>query len=128
MIDLRKRHLLTLLDFTPEEIAYLLDLAKRLKTDKYLHREKQMLVGKNIVLLFEKDSTRTRCSFEVAAHDQGAHVTYLGPTVLRSERRSRSKIQRMSWDVCMTVLSIVDMPNALFSYWQNFRVCQCGMA
>ena len=80
MIDLRKRHLLTLLDFTPEEIAYLLDLAKRLKTDKYLHREKQMLVGKNIVLLFEKDSTRTRCSFEVAAHDQGAHVTYLGPT------------------------------------------------
>ena len=80
MIDLRKRHLLTLLDFTPEEITYLLDLAAQLKTDKYLRCEKQMLTGKNIVLLFEKDSTRTRCSFEVAAHDQGAHVTYLGPT------------------------------------------------
>ena len=127
MIDLRKRHLLTLLDFTPEEIAYLLDLAKRLKTDKYLHREKQMLVGKNIVLLFEKDSTRTRCSFEVAAHDQGAHVTYLGPTGSQIGKKE-SIIQRMSWDVCMTELSIVDMPNALFSYWQNFRVCQCGMA
>lgn len=80
MIDLRKRHLLTLLDFTPEAITYLLDLAAQLKTDKYLRCEKQMLTGKNIVLLFEKDSTRTRCSFEVAAHDQGAHVTYLGPT------------------------------------------------
>ena len=60
--------------------GYLLDLAARLKADKYIGKEKKTLQGKNIVLLFEKDSTRTRCSFEVAAYDQGARVTYLGPT------------------------------------------------
>lgn len=80
MIDLKKRSLLTLLDFSSEEIAYLLDLAARLKADKYIGKEKKALEGKNIVLLFEKDSTRTRCSFETAAYDQGARVTYLGPT------------------------------------------------
>ena len=80
MIDLKKRSLLTLLDFSSEEIAYLLDLAARLKADKYIGKEKKTLEGKNIVLLFEKDSTRTRCSFETAAYDQGARVTYLGPT------------------------------------------------
>lgn len=80
MIDLRKRNLLTLLDFSADEITYMLDLAARLKADKYLGKEKKLLTGKNIVLLFEKDSTRTRCAFEVAAHDQGAQVTYLGPT------------------------------------------------
>ena len=80
MIDLKKRSLLTLLDFSSEEIAYLLDLAARLKAGKYIGKEKKTLEGKNIVLLFEKDSTRTRCSFETAAYDQGARVTYLGPT------------------------------------------------
>lgn len=80
MIDLKKRNLLTLLDFSADEITYMLDLAARLKADKYLGKEKKLLTGKNIVLLFEKDSTRTRCAFEVAAHDQGAQVTYLGPT------------------------------------------------
>ena len=80
MVDLSNRSLLTLLDFTPGEIGYLLDLAARLKADKYIGKEKKTLQGKNIVLLFEKDSTRTRCSFEVAAYDQGARVTYLGPT------------------------------------------------
>ena len=69
-----------LLDFTPKEIQYMLDLAKQLKAAKYAGTEQPMLKGKNIVLLFEKDSTRTRCSFETAAHDQGAHVTYLGPS------------------------------------------------
>lgn len=80
MVDLSKRSLLTLLDFSAEEIGYLLELAVRLKNDKYTGRERKTLQGKNIVLLFEKDSTRTRCSFEVAAYDQGARVTYLGPT------------------------------------------------
>lgn len=80
MIDLSRRNFLTLLDFTPDEIGYLLELAARLKADKYLRKEKKCLEGRNIALLFEKDSTRTRCAFEVAAHDQGAHVTYLGPT------------------------------------------------
>ncbi|MEG1762985.1 MAG: ornithine carbamoyltransferase, partial [Bacteroidales bacterium] len=68
------------LDFTPKEISYMLQLAADLKRAKYTGNETQTLKGKNIVLLFEKDSTRTRCSFEVAALDQGAHVTYLGPS------------------------------------------------
>lgn len=78
--NLRNRNFLKLLDFTPKEIKFLLDLAKELKTAKYTGTETQRLKGKNIVLLFAKDSTRTRCSFEVAAYDQGANVTYLGPS------------------------------------------------
>ncbi|AKA70111.1 ornithine carbamoyltransferase [Clostridium scatologenes] len=78
--NLRNRNFLTLMDFTPKEIQYMINLAKDLKRAKYTGTEKQTLKGKNIVLLFEKDSTRTRCSFEVGALDQGAHVTYLGPT------------------------------------------------
>jgi ornithine carbamoyltransferase len=77
--DLRGRHFLKLADYTPEEITYLLDLAAELKAAKKEGREEQKLVGKNVALIFEKDSTRTRCAFEVAAYDQGAHVTYLGP-------------------------------------------------
>lgn len=79
-VDLKKRHFLKLLDFTPEEIMYLLVLSADLKKAKKKGNEKQLLYGKNIALIFEKASTRTRCAFEVAAYDQGAHVTYLGPT------------------------------------------------
>ena len=79
-VNLHNRHFLKLLDFKPEEITYLLDLAADLKKAKYNGTEKQYLKGKNIALIFEKASTRTRCAFEVAAYDQGAHVTYLGPT------------------------------------------------
>jgi ornithine carbamoyltransferase len=78
--NLRNRHLLKLLDFTPEEIGFLLQLSLDLKRAKYNGTEQQRLRGKNIALIFEKDSTRTRCAFEVAAFDQGAHVTYLGPS------------------------------------------------
>ncbi len=78
--NLRNRSFLTLMDYSPKEIEHLINLAKELKSAKYAGTEQQRLKGKNIVLLFEKDSTRTRCSFEVAAYDQGAGVTYLGPT------------------------------------------------
>lgn len=78
--NLKNRSFLKLLDFTPKEIQYMLDLARDLKRAKYTGTEQQRLKGKNIVLLFEKDSTRTRCAFEVGALDQGAHVTYLGPS------------------------------------------------
>jgi ornithine carbamoyltransferase len=77
--NLRNRSFLKLLDFTPEEIRYLLKLSADLKAAKYGGYERQHLKGKNIALIFEKSSTRTRCAFEVAAYDQGAHVTYLGP-------------------------------------------------
>lgn len=78
--NLRNRHFLKLLDFTPQEIKFLLDLSKELKSAKYAGTEQPRLKGKNIALIFEKTSTRTRCAFEVAAYDQGAHVTYLGPS------------------------------------------------
>jgi len=78
--NLRNRHFLKLLDFKPEEIKYLLDLAVELKKAKRAGTEQKRLDGKNIALIFEKTSTRTRCAFEVAALDQGAHVTYLGPS------------------------------------------------
>lgn len=79
-IDLKGRSFLTLLDFTSDELKYLLDLSLQLKAAKKNGTEKPKLIGKNIALIFEKTSTRTRCAFEVAAYDQGANVTYLGPT------------------------------------------------
>ena len=78
--ELHGRSFLKLLDLTPREIQYLLDLARNLKRAKREGTERPTMTGKNIALIFEKTSTRTRCAFEVAAHDQGAHVTYLGPS------------------------------------------------
>ena len=78
--NLRNRHFLTLLDFTPQEIHFLLDLGFSLKKAKYSGTEVPTLKGKNLALIFEKSSTRTRCAFEVAALDQGAGLTYLGPS------------------------------------------------
>ena len=78
--NLRNRHFLKLLDFTPQEITFMLQLAADLKAAKYAGIETQRLKGKNIALIFEKDSTRTRSAFEVAAFDQGAHITFISPT------------------------------------------------
>ncbi len=80
MVDLKGRSFLTLRDFSREEIRYLLDLSKKLKEEKHNGKEKKRLQGKNIALIFEKDSLRTRCSFQVGAYDEGASVTYIGPT------------------------------------------------
>ena len=80
VVDLHGRHLMKLADFSPEELTYLIDLSAELKAAKREGREEQKLVGKEIALIFEKDSTRTRCAFEVAAYDQGAHVTFIGPS------------------------------------------------
>ncbi len=77
--QLRGKSLLKVDDLTREEFLFLIDLAERLRTEKRSGSERQRLVGRNIALIFEKASTRTRCAFEVGAHDQGAHTTYLGP-------------------------------------------------
>ena len=77
---IKGRSFLKLLDFTKDEIQYLIDLSKKLKKDKKNGIEKKTLEGKNIALIFEKTSTRTRCAFEVAAFDQGANVSYIGPS------------------------------------------------
>ena len=76
-VNLKGRSFLTLMDFSPEEIRYLIDLAKELKSKKIAGIQNDILKGKNICLLFEKTSTRTRCAFEVACHEEGANVTYL---------------------------------------------------
>jgi ornithine carbamoyltransferase len=89
--NLRNRSFLKLLDFTPQEIKFMLDLSVDLKAAKYAGTEQQRLKGKNIVLLFEKDSTRTRCAFEVAAYDQGANVTYLGPSGSQMKKKESVK-------------------------------------
>jgi ornithine carbamoyltransferase len=78
-VNLHHRSFLKVLDFTPAELRFLLALAADLKAAKYGGYERPRLSGKNIALIFEKTSTRTRCAFEIAAYDQGAHVTYLGP-------------------------------------------------
>jgi ornithine carbamoyltransferase len=77
---LHGRHFLTLTDYSADEIRYLIDLAAELKAAKRAGREEQRIAGREIALIFEKDSTRTRCAFEVAAYDQGAHVTFIGPS------------------------------------------------
>ena len=79
-MNLKGRNFLKLMDFTPEEITYMIDLAADLKAKKKQGIPHDSLTGKNIALIFEKTSTRTRCSFEVAAHDLGMHVTYLDPS------------------------------------------------
>ena len=79
-LNLHARNFLKELDFTPDELRHLIALAAQLKAAKVGGYERPTLTGRNIALIFEKDSTRTRCAFEVAAYDQGAHVTYLGPS------------------------------------------------
>lgn len=91
MQNLRNRSFLTLLDFSQKEVEFLLNLSEDLKRAKYAGIEQQKLKGKNIALIFEKDSTRTRCAFETAAYDQGAHVTYLGPTGNQMGKKESAK-------------------------------------
>ncbi|WP_288531154.1 ornithine carbamoyltransferase [uncultured Secundilactobacillus sp.] len=91
MFNLRHRSFLTLLDFSPREMGYLLQLSEDLKRAKYAGTEQQKLAKKNIALIFEKSSTRTRCAFEVAAYDQGAHVTYLGPSGSHMGKKETAK-------------------------------------
>ena len=90
-INLRHRSFLKELDHTPDELRFLVDLAAQLKAAKRAGYERQTLTGRNIALIFEKTSTRTRCAFEVAAHDQGAHVTYLDPSGSQMGRKESTK-------------------------------------
>jgi len=90
-INLRHRSFVKELDFTPDELRHLIDLAAHLKAAKQAGYERPTLVGRNIALIFEKSSTRTRCAFEVAAHDQGAHVTYLDPSGSQMGKKESTK-------------------------------------
>jgi ornithine carbamoyltransferase len=90
-VDLRGRSFVKELDFTADELRYLIDLAAELKAASRARTEQRFLTGRKIALIFEKTSTRTRCAFEVAAYDQGAHVTYLGPEGTQIGRKESMK-------------------------------------
>lgn len=100
-MDLRGRNFLKLKDFTSEEIESLITLSAELKQKKKQGIAHDELKGKNIVLIFEKTSTRTRCSFEVAAHDLGMHVTYLDPSGSQIGKRRAFAIRRGCLAGCM---------------------------
>ena len=106
-MDLKGRNFLTLKDFTPEEITYLLDLSAELKEKKKKGIPVDKYRGMNVALIFEKTSTRTRCSFEVAAHDMGMGTTYLDPSGLQES-------------------SIVDLDRRLWRNWPNMQAFRYG--
>ena len=120
-MDLKGRHFLTLKDFTPEEIIYLLDLAAELKEKK----KKGILVdhhrGKNVALIFEKDSTRTRSSFEIAAHDLGMGTTISERWDLSSGRKRASKIRQEYLEECMKESNTEDSDRRLSKSWLSMR-------
>lgn len=125
-MDLRGRNFLTLKDFTKEEIVYLLDLAADFKEKK----KKGILVdshrGKNVALIFEKTSTRTRCAFEVAAHDLGMGTTYLDPKGSQIGKRRALPIPQGFLDGCMRGLSTGALDRRLWKNWQNMPVFRSG--
>ena len=124
-MDLKGRNFLTLKDFTPEEITYMLDLAADLKDKKKKGIPVDKYRGMNVALIFEKTSTRTRCAFEVAAHDMGMGTTYLDPTGL--ERKKVSQIQQEFSEECSTESSTVDSVRRLSKTLQNMQEFRYGM-
>ncbi len=127
-MNLKGRNFLTLKDFTPEEILCFLDRAEELKQQKKAGIAHQNHPGKNIALIFEKTSTRTRCSFEVAAHDLGMHVTYLDPTGSQSGRRNPSRTPRESWGACTTELSTGALDRTSWRSLRRMPASRSGMA
>ena len=120
------RSFLTLLDYTPDEIRHLLDLAKRLKREKHLRIGHRHLMGRNIVLLFEK--TRTRCAFEVAGRDLGMGVTAPRPGQLADGQKRASRTQRACWAACTTVSNTAVSAKYGGTFGKVLRRCRCGTA
>lgn len=120
-MTLKGRNLLKMMDFTPEEILYLVDLSAELKEKKHQGIMHDSLVGKNIALIFEKTSTRTRCSFEVAAHDLGMHVTYLDPSGSQIGKKESIPDTAVFWDVCLMESNIVDTDRKSWKNWQSMQ-------
>ena len=135
-MNLKGRNFLTLKDFTPEEITYLLDLSAEVKEKKKKGIPVDNYRGKNVALLFEKDSTRTRCAFEVAAHDMGMGTTYLGPTGSQMGKKESIEdtarvLGRMFdgiWAGCLTVSSTAVSGRRSWKSWRNTQGYRCGTA
>lgn len=126
-MDLKGRSFLTLKDYTPQEIIGLLDLAASYKEKKKQGIAHDTFRGRNIALIFEKTSTRTRCSFEVAAHDLGIGTTYLDPSGSQIGKKNLLRIQRVCWVECMMELNTVDLNRQLWKNLHNMQVCLFGM-
>ena len=126
--NLRNRSLLDLKDFAPRDIRFLLDLAAELKRAKYAGNELPRLKGKNIALIFEKTSTRTRCAFEVAVHDQGGHVTYIDTVSSQLGHKESLRDTARVLANCMTALSTAGFTKLWCKRWQRPRMCPSGMA
>ena len=127
-MSLKNRSFLKLLDYTPAEIEQLLDLAADLKAKKKAGIAHDQLHGKNIALIFEKTSTRTRCSFEVAAHDLGMQVTYLDRRAARSAKRSPLPTPPGCWAACLTASSTAVTASRSWRTWPTTPGCRCGTA
>ena len=121
-------HFLKLLDFTPAEIQQFLDTAADLKAKKKAGIPHKYLEGKNVALIFEKTSTRTRCAFEVAAQDLGMGSTYLGPTGSQIGMKESSLTPPASWAGCMTASSTAALVRIWWRSWLSTPVCPCSTA
>ncbi len=114
-------------DFTRAELEYLIDFSAHLKDLKKRGVPHHYLEGKNIALLFEKTSTRTRAAFTTAAIDLGAHPEYLGANDIQLGKKNQLKTLPKYWVVCLMGLNSVALANAWLKNWQNSQVCQFGM-
>lgn len=127
-MDLVGHDFLTLLDFTPAEIGGLLELAAELKAKKKAGIPHDTLRGKNVALIFEKTSTRTRCAFEVAAHDLGMGTTYLDPTGSQIGKRNPSPTRPRCFPACLTASSTAATASRSSRSWPCTPACRCGTA
>ena len=125
-MDLKGRSFLTIKDFTKEEIEYLVKLAAELKRKKKEGILTDTLRGKNIALIFEKTSTRTRCSFETAAHDLGMGTTYLDPKSSQIGKKRALKILPEFWGEFTMELNTEAMDRNWWKNWQNMQEFRCG--
>ena len=127
-MELKNRSFLKLLDYTPAEIGQLLELAADLKAKKKAGIRHDQLRGKNIALIFEKTSTRTRCSFEVAAHDLGMEVTYLDPSGSQIGKKESIADTARVLGGCLTASSTVATASRSWKSWRTMPACRCGTA
>ena len=125
-MNLKGRHFLTLKDYTPEEIMYLLNLSAEVKRKKKEGIPVDNYRGKNVALIFEKTSTRTRCSFEVAAHDMGMGTTWIRQ-VPRLERKRALRIPPVCWDASTMVSSTAVLDRRSWRSLRNTQVFRYGM-
>ena len=125
-MNLKGRHFLTLKDYTEEEILYLLDLSAELKDKKKKGILVDTLKGKNVALIFEKTSTRTRCAFEVAAHDLGMGTTYLDPSGSQIGKKESIADTARVLGGMYEASSTADLARRSWRSWQNTQACRGG--